>query len=231
MASSFRFKQFEVRNSKSALKVGTDAVLLGAAMSVREDDTNMLDIGTGTGVIALMAAQRSGAHIDAIDVDIPSCEEAQSNFEASPWQSRISLYNTPLQEFSPDSRYDLVFSNPPYYDESLKNPDSREATARHSVMLSKTDICSFAAKWLSPDGRLSLILPAEDEKEICRTAASFALYLFRIMRIKTSSRKTVRRIIVEFCRSRQTPVEEELVLQEGMERTEAYLRLTEEFYL
>lgn len=261
--SIFRFKQFSVLNERSALKVGTDAVLLGAAMTlpgskpfprpipgddpavpkihgndpaVRENSSGSaafaksfcdsgvgvpeagcgqlrsLDIGTGTGVIALMIAQRCPeALILGIDIDRPSCEEAAANFAASPWSDRLKAacmsleeldWNLPPVQTSPaEGQFDLIFSNPPFYDTSLLNPDSREAAARHSCSLSWGDILSFASRRLSPQGTLSLILPAECEFDLLRRAAGCGLTPFRIVRIRTTRSKPVRRIIVELFRN------------------------------
>ena len=137
MDASFRFRQFSVHHSESALKLGTDAVLLGAAMSIRGSERRALDIGTGCGVIALMAAQRAPhCHIVGIDIDPPSVREAALNFAASPWAERLEAVLCALEEFRPETgNYDLIFSNPPYYDDSLKNPDERSAAARHTHSL------------------------------------------------------------------------------------------------
>lgn len=234
MESSFKFKRFEVENRKSALKVGTDAVLLGAAMTLRESDRFLLDIGTGTGVIALMAAQRlesSRLSIEAIDIDGASAEEAAQNFAASPWSGSLRAENTALSDYAPDRRFDCIFSNPPYYDNSLRNPDEREAVARHTESLSFTDICAFASEHLTGDGRLSLILPAESEKSLMRTASSFGLFPFRVLRIRTTTAKPFKRLIAEFSRIRGAVAEEVLVLMDAGARSPEYSKLTESFYL
>ena len=241
MAGSFRFKRFTIRNDKAALKVGTDAVLLGAAMTVSPDDSTLLDIGTGTGVIALMVAQRllgeaphqkiAEMRIFAIDIDGPSAEEAAENFAYSPWASALTAIHTGLAGFKPERKFDCIFSNPPFYDNSLRNPDAREATARHTESLSYREIFAFSAEWLTPAGRLSLILPADQEVAILRTAASFGLYPFRIIRIKGAPRKPVKRIILEFSQTRGQVTEESLTLQDGPYRSAQYAELTKEFYL
>lgn len=236
--SIFRFKRFEVHNIDSALKVGTDAVLLGAAMTILPTDGLLLDIGTGTGVIALMAAQRlsdiAGGRdfrIDAIDIDAPSAREAARNFEESPWGHALSASHIALESFAPAGQYDLIFSNPPYYDNSLLNPDAREAAARHTESLSYRDICSFASEWLGLEGRLSLILPYECGHMLKRTAASFGLYPFRTIAVRTTAAKPPRRLIAEFGRVRAVPEESMLTLQDGASRTQEYDSLTEDFYL
>lgn len=227
----FRFKQFEVTNNRSAMKVNTDGVLLGAAMTIGPEVRHMLDIGTGTGTIALMAAQRcSSAEIDAIDIDPPSAEEAAANFAASPWSGRLHAHLCPLSGFSPGCSYDLIFSNPPYYDNSLTNPDRRESEARHSLSLSYRDILVFAAEHLSEEGSLSMILPADCEKALLREAAGRGLYPFRIISIRTTPAKQTSRIIAEFGRSRLEIARESLVIQEKGRYTQEYISLTGPFY-
>lgn len=229
----FRFREFSVANDKAALKVGTDAVLLGAAMSIPVVCRHALDIGTGTGVIALMLAQRCpDAAIEAIDIDGPSAEEASENFAASPWAERLEAKHLALSAYKPSSNLDLIFSNPPYYDDSLLNPDGRESTARHTTELHYSDIAAFAAEHLSESGQLSLILPSDCEKALLRCAGSYGLHPFRMLRIRTTARKEPRRIVAEFRRgSGFVPEESELVLQNGSERTPEYNQLTKHFYL
>lgn len=230
----FRFKHFEVRNERSAMKVNTDGVLLGAAATLRASDRRYLDVGTGTGTIAMMLAQRSAtADVDAIDIDGPSAEEATANFAASPWPERLRAHHCALQEFQPAEPYDLIISNPPYYDDSLLNPDERKRGARHSLSLSYRELAEFAAAGaLTPAGRLSMILPTDCEKALCRTLRSFGLFPFRILRIRTSERKAPARIIVESSFSREdSPKEEELTISTGGKYSEEYLSLTKDFYL
>lgn len=274
--SAFRFKQFSVNQDRAALKVGTDAVLLGATMTLPEMASDILDIGTGTGVIALMAAQRLKSRnrevsrpeqlrqkrewpipsalppnwkITAIDIDGPSIEDARENFAASPWSDSLEARCISLQDYSSGcGEYDLIFSNPPFYDNSIKNPSARESTARHTTNLSWRDILAFAADHLrrpmtdgpatvrangmSEGGTMSMILPAEEEKRLLRTAASFGLYPFRIIRISTVTSKPPRRIIVEFSFVKTpVPAENSLILNNGSIRSSEYSKLTEDFYL
>ncbi len=279
--SVFRFKQFSVKNEKSAMKVGTDGVLLGSVMTITGFENRMLDVGTGTGLIALMAAQRNTqAEITAIDIDEASAREAAYNFAKSPFSERLTALCTPLSHFSPENSFDLIFSNPPYYDTSLLNPKPRQAAARHTETLSYKDLCAFAAEYLTragiggdlpgkavsdqeancknpqagcglevktqigcgseakmQAGRLSIILPSECERELLRTAASYGLQLFRILRIRTTPTKPFSRIIAEFTISvnaslESLPLEEELtLLQEDGSRSPEYKALTSAFYL
>ena len=246
----FRFKKFEVVNERSAMKVNTDGVLLGAAMTILPSDKKMLDVGTGTGTIALMAAQRLSSvilsspvilnevknpRIDAIDIDEASASEASANFINSPWNSILKAHHLPLEEFaaSTETVYDLIFSNPPYFEDSLTAPDERKSTARHtSDGLSYRDIFEFAKDRLSANGRVSLVLPADQEAALTRYARMCGLYLFRILRVRTVPRKAPSRIISEFSRTRCAELSEELLtIQDEGKYTQEYLSLTRDFYL
>ena len=249
--SVFQFKKFKVVNERSAMKVNTDGVLLGAAMTIKAGDRRLLDIGTGTGTIALMAAQRvegipgragNGAMIagnevviDAIDVDEPSASEAGMNFKSSPWPDRLYAHNLSLQDFArqSDCIYDLIFSNPPYFEDSLTAPDERKSMARHtSEGLSYRDIFEFAKEKLSEGGRVSLVLPADQEAALTRYARMCGFHLFRVMRVRTVPRKAPSRIVAEFSRSRCTEPEDFiLTIQNEGKYTQEYLSLTHEFYL
>ena len=243
--SEFRFKQFSVRNTDSALKVGTDAVLLGSLVTVRPGERRLLDIGTGTGVVALMAAQRlAGSTISAtadagaaypeiigIEIDGPSAEEARLNFEGSPWAGMLEARNCSLQDFRSPGEFDLIFSNPPYFDESLRNPDRRESRARHTESLSYREVLAFAGEKLAPGGLVAMILPAESETAVRRCAAGFDLNLSRIVRIRTTLRKPPRRVVVEFSRLRGQIREEELTMQNQDGFTEEYRRIAGAFLL
>lgn len=240
--SVFRFKKFEVRNDLAAQKVGTDAVLLGAAITLPDKTgAHLLDVGTGTGVIALMAAQRLAGggqsfSITAIDIDSAAISEARANFAASPWAPSLHAEAISLEDLAQrEGLLDAIFSNPPFFHDSLKAPDARRSAARHTDTLSYREICAFASAHLTPDGILSLILPAEDETPLLRYAASFGLKAFRILRIRTSARKAPKRIIAEFrCAPNKMDDDcrcEELVLMDGPQRSAAYSELTADFYL
>ena len=247
--SVFHFKKFDVVNERSAMKVNTDGVLLGAAMTIRQDDRRLLDIGTGTGTIALIAAQRvleipgqavddekgSDVMIDAIDIDEPSASEASVNFHESPWVEHLRAHNLSLQDFADaeSGKYDLIFSNPPYFEDSLAAPDERKSAARHtSDGVSYREILDFASERLSENGRVSIILPSEQENDLCRYARMSGLHLFRILRIRTVPRKQPIRIIAEFSRQRcACPEDGMLTIQNEGQYTEEYLSLTHNFYL
>ncbi len=266
----FKFRKFEVRNEKSAMKVNTDGVLLGALMKLLPEDRRLLDIGTGTGTIALMAAQRlaelstpmaaqrlagTAAHtsseppsenlpgihsethpyvIDAIDIDGDSAEEAALNFAGSPWAENLHSHHCPLSQFRPSADYDLIFSNPPFFTETLHSPSGRKAQARHADALPTEEIMNFAAAHLNGNGRLSLILPAEHETETARTASGHGLRLSRTVRIRSSESKKPYRAIMEFsCNAGQkAPESQEMVtINMNGKYSEQYLDIVSDFLL
>lgn len=235
----FRFKRFEVKNELSAMKVNTDGVLLGAAATLDISDRRLLDVGTGTGTIALMLAQRYDdmgqtvlPEITGIDIDAPSASEASANFDGSPWSGSLECINSSLQDFRTEDKFDLIVSNPPYFEKDLQAPESRRNTARHGdSTLSYEDIIAFASKNLTTSGRLSLILPSDRRTELIRTAAAYSLRPFRVISIKTGASKPVTRSIVELSRIAVTAREEELVMTEKGRNTSQYLSLVSDFYL
>ena len=245
--SEVRFKRFTIVNERSAMKVNTDGVLLGAAMTVLPSDLRLLDIGTGTGTVALMVAQRlndlgtpdplTPPQLVGIDIDEPSAMEAALNFSRSPWSGMLEAVHLSLADYEvlygqeKCLGFDAVFSNPPYFETTLQAPDARRACARHAAAFSYRDIISFCTRHLSEQGRLSLILPAEQERDLCRFARMNSLFPFRILRIRTVSRKPVVRIVAEFSRQRAEVMEEELVIHEKGAYSDEYRALTHDFYL
>ena len=244
MMSVFRFQKFSVRNERSAMKVNTDGVLLGALMTINGDSRHLLDIGTGTGTIALMAAQRmdqalsgtsdateSSYIIEGIDIDAPSAEEAAMNFESSPWKRHLRADNLSLSEFSSlcgSTVYDHIFTNPPFFLEDLHSPDSRKAATRHADSLPLEEILDFASQRLTPSGHLSLILPFDSKIMAVRLAAEKSLHLFSCVDIRSTERKLPHRSILEFsrCRPAGKCPERLLTIHEGSGYSGEYLRIT-----
>ena len=243
--TEFRFKRFIVRNRHSAMKVNTDGVILGAAMTLRHEDKRLLDIGTGTGTIALMVSQRlSGMSTDSgrtanfkitgIDIDHASAEEAGMNFGCSPWADNLDALDISLDGYASglpaDFRFDHIFSNPPYFSGELKAPEERRRNARHSESLSWTDIIGFAERFLSEDGLISLVLPADQQTMLRRYAASKGFSLLRLLKIMTVPGKEPKRIVAELSRHRTTPtVERLLTIQEKGTYTDEYRSLLKDF--
>lgn len=253
--SVFHFKRFDVRNERSAMKVNTDGVLLGAATDVFAEDVRVLDVGTGTGTVALMVAQRlSDVKADAgpwsvqgIDIDTPSAEEAADNFACSPWREHLEALNMGLTAFGRSGRdavYDLIISNPPYYDNSLQASDARRNSARHTgdpedpsttEPLSFREILEYASSHLSERGRVSMVLPSDQEVALLRYARMCGFVPWKILRIKTVDHKPVSRLVVQFKRKGENsdaPVEEVLtLLNEKGKRTSQHASLTTDYYL
>ena len=256
MAASFDFKRFSVENGDAGLKVGTDGVLLGAAVSlcgwgaVAYGDADMpcsgriLDIGTGTGVIALMLAQRTeglgngNPDVEAVGpritgIDISCSATAPANFARSPWADRLEYRNESLAAYmdGDPGLSDLIVSNPPYYDNSLTCPDGDRCIARHTDTLSYREVITFAHDFLAPEGRIGLILPKQEETRLLRFAASFGFFPLRVLNVRTTASKSPSRIICEFSRVRARAVTEYLTISDELGYTDEYKQLTKEFYL
>ena len=237
---NFRFKQFTIWHDKCAMKVGTDGVLLGAwtpAPDVQSDKVQctILDVGTGSGLIALMLAQRCPeAQIDAIDIDEAAVEQARENAQISNFKFQISNFVSRLQDWKPQTKYDLIVSNPPYFQNSLKNPDKGRELARHTDSLSYAELIHHSVRLLNENGLLALILPAEAETEIRALAQSAGLHLTRATRVYSKENKPPKRVLLAFSirPSAINPIEDTLVLEdEKGGRSAAYSELCREFYL
>ncbi len=229
----FRFKQFVVNQESCAFKVGTDGVLLGALAGV-EGRKRVLDIGTGTGLIALMAAQRCDAGIVTIEPDHTSFLQACRNIGESKWSKRIEVLNCRLQDYYPgEELFDLIVTNPPYFISSLKNPDHALSAARHNDDLTHKDILEGSARLLDPNGELQLILPWDEGNIFIAAAPGYGLYCNRIVKIRPTPASEVRRLFLSFGRERKLISERFLTIEKGRRHdfTDDYIALTREFYL
>jgi tRNA1Val (adenine37-N6)-methyltransferase len=228
----FEFKQFRIEQQKAAMKVGTDGVLLGAWTPVM-DVRKILDIGTGTGLIALMLAQRSNAMIDAVEIDKEACREAKFNFDQSPWCDRLRLFEFDFQIFadSPRDPYDLIVSNPPFFVNSLKNDNAALTVARHNDTLSFDQLIAGARKLLSSTGRLCLILPFMSCTEFRESARLAGFYLRQQTTVIPKFGRSPKRVLLEFTVQPGYPVDNEFaILDEEGVYTESYKTLTAPFY-
>jgi len=229
----FQFKQFRIDQRRSALKVGTDGVLLGA-WCVVEGIKRILDVGTGTGVISLMLAQRSEAHISSVEINEDTCLDAQHNFQNSPWSERLELYFDDFNNFQKfyTSSFDLVVCNPPFFKQSLKSSDPASSIARHDVSLSFEQLITGAKKLLTDHGRLAVILPFEALDDFRETARLADFYLSRKTTIIPKIAKPPKRVLLEFSILATYPEANELViLLDSQTFSEEFLELTKEFYL
>ncbi len=229
----FDFKQFRVYQQKSAFKVGTDAVLLGAWVDPLSA-SSILDIGTGTGLLALMMAQKSSAEITAIEPDGHSYQEAVSNAGASPWGNRIDIINTRLQDYTPAGRdFELIISNPPFFRGSLHNKDERLSRTRHDYDLSSHQLLEGAGRLLSTGGTFCLVLPYAESALFIAEASDFGLYCNRILKVKPLPSSPVKRVLMEFGRKKKELHQAFLTIEKGErhEYTAAYRKMTADYYL
>ncbi len=229
----FQFKQFRIEQPRSALKVGTDGVLLGAWCGVT-GAKRILDVGTGTGVISLMLAQRSDAKITAVEINEDACQDARHNFQNSQWSERLSLYSGDFNKFQESHAlsFDLVVCNPPFFKKSMKSSDPATSIARHDVSLTFELLIDGAKKLLTDQGKLVVILPIEPLDDFRETARLAGFYLSRKTTIIPKIGKPPKRVLLEFSVSATYPESDELViLIDNHTFSEKFIKLTEEFYL
>ncbi|MBT8317348.1 MAG: methyltransferase [Lutibacter sp.] len=236
MSKSFQFKQFSIQQDKTAMKVGTDGVLLGAWVSLDLNPFSVLDIGTGTGLIALMLAQRSNAElIDGIELNDEAYEQSVDNFENSDWGDRLFCYHASLQEFTEeiDETYDLIVSNPPFYTSTYKELTKERAMARHVESLPYAALLKNVSKLLAKTGSCAFIIPFDEEAKFIELASKNSLFLNRLTRVKGTINSAIKRSLVQFSFSEKTTIEEsELIIEiERHTHTREYIKLVKDFYL
>ena len=229
--AGFRFKQFAVEQDDVAMKVGTDGVLLGAWADC-EGAKKILDIGTGTGVIALQMAQRyPKAQVQAVEIDETAAKRARANFDMSPWAERLIVERTAVQEFEPTEKFDLIVSNPPYFVDSLLPPDARRSTARHTHDLTFEELDKAVTRLLANNGKFALILPiTEFENYLSITQ----LHIVRRCDVHPVEGGAVKRVMGEFARLKPSEIkQEDIAIEKGKrgDYTEEYRALTKDFYL
>ncbi len=232
----FTFKQFQIQQDKTAMKVGTDGVLLGAWTPVHNQPFSILDIGTGTGLIALMLAQRTSAEqIDALEIEENAYEQAVENFENSPWSDRLFCYHAGLDEFmdEPEDEYDIIVSNPPFYTEDYVSGDRSRDQARFEASMPFNDLIEAADLLLSENGIFSVIIPYKEEQNFIAFALESELYPFKITRVKGTPTSEIKRSLLAFARNSKSEIEiDELVIEIARHQyTNDYVSLTKEFYL
>lgn len=231
MGKTFQFKKFTIAQDRCGMKVGTDGVLLGAWA---RGGRRILDIGTGTGLVALMMAQRfEDAMVDAVEIDKEAASQAMENVSGSPFDNRIEVIGKALQDFAPTTPYDSIVTNPPFFSNSLLAPDSSRCMARHTVTLSFADILSFAAKHLTDDGEISAIIPADYTESFSQEAFTRGMFLTRQYMIKTVERKPAKRCLIAFSKSRPNAFDraDVVLMDKDGKRSDWYGSLTKNFYL
>ncbi len=230
----FRFKQFTIHQEKTAMKVGTDGVLLGAWADINRA-ARILDVGTGTGLIAIMMAQRSGAEIHAIESEKKAYQQARENINNCPWADRIYLKHISFQEYVSQFNcyFDLVVSNPPYFINSSSTPKEDRNQARHNKTLPHHDLIRGSLKILKADGRLSVIMPYSEGHSFIKLAGESGLYCTKKTYVKPTPGKRPKRLLLEFGRYQRDLIENQLTIEKGGRHnfTEEYKALTTAFYL
>ncbi|MCD8166410.1 MAG: methyltransferase [Bacteroides sp.] len=227
----FKFKKFEVWHDKCAMKVGTDGVLLGAWADVT-DAENILDIGTGTGLISLMLAQRSDGNIVALEIDEHAVEQARENVLRSPWEERITVLQGDFVHFTYPVKFDVIISNPPFFDSSLKGPDGNRNQARHTDKLSDGKLLDGVVSNLAPEGVFSVIIPYEKGQDFIKKAHERGLFPCRKTEIITSVGLPPKRILLSFTVIGGKCDSDELTIEVARHQyTEEYIQLTREYYL
>lgn len=228
----FQFKQFTIHQDRTPMKVGTDGVLLGAWADIR-NAIHILDIGTGTGLIALMSAQRNPlARIDALEIEPNACEQAAENIQNSPWSARVHIHPDSLQNYISPYRFDSIICNPPFFRQSTKTPEKGRTLARHDDTLPHTELIEHVSRLLQPEGNFSVILPSAEAIRLMEYAQKFSLYPQRITYVLPNPGKPPKRYLIEFAFTLREYTENELIIEQSRHHySPEYIRLTQAFYL
>ena len=231
----FQFKKFTVQQDQCAMKIGTDAVLLGAWCPIENNPFSVLDIGAGTGILSLMLAQRTFAEqIDAIEIDESAYEQCVENFENSTWSDRLFCFHAGLDEFveEPEDEYDIIISNPPFYTDDYKSENEQRDLARFEDALPFEELIDAAALLLSENGIFSVIIPFKEEEKFIQLCNEVDLFPFKITRVKGTKTSEIKRSLLAFSKLKKEIEQTELVIEiERHEYTSDYIALTKDFYL
>lgn len=240
---AFQFKEFKIEQDRCAMKIGTDGVLLGAWASLEQKPDSILDIGTGTGLIALMLAQRSPALlIDALEIDEDAYEQAVDNFEQSPWGDRLFCYHAAFDEFveemQDEDKYELIISNPPFYEPPLAPPMGEDSisnarkNARFYDALPFSELVEGVSKLLHPNGEFNAIIPHKEESNFISLASGFGLFPKKITRVRGNEKSEIKRSLLSFNFKKEQTEENELIIEISRHNyTDAYKKLVKDFYL
>jgi tRNA1Val (adenine37-N6)-methyltransferase len=237
MSKPFRFKQFEIRQDACAMKVNTDGVLLGAWSNVKRKQV-ALDIGTGSGVIALMLAQRNEKlMIDAVEIDQAAFQQATENFKNNAFADRLNIYHTTIQDYAKSllsTKYDLIVSNPPYFNSGTLAKNNRKANSRHSIQLPHKELLQAVNIILTQDGHFDVIIPYTEGLQLIDEAANFQLYPMVITEVYPKINKPIERLLICFGKNNGQITINQLVIHKSdnpKDYTEDYIALTKDFYI
>lgn len=230
----FQFKQFTVRQQHCAMKVGTDGTLLGAWSQASAGPCRVLDVGTGTGLIALMMAQRyQEAQVIAIDIDEKAVFQAQENVSASPFADRIKVLEADVQTFEDSVKFDSIVCNPPFFEDSLVCPDPQRTEARHTVSLGYRQLMESAFRLLKDNGRFSVIIPADCRSRLESEAHLRGFFISRLCSVQTTPKKAPKRYMIEFTKHPVNEIDTTNGILESLPqiRSDWYRELTQDFYI
>lgn len=235
MTKPFKFKQFSINQDRCAMKIGTDGVLLGAWTSVEHNPFSVLDIGSGTGILSLMMAQRSYAEqIEAIEIDDDAYEQCSENFENSPWNDHLFCYHASLLEFveEVEDAFDLIICNPPFYSEDYKTENKSRDMARFNDAMPFKHIIYAVAHLLAEDGLFSIVIPRKEEDDFVALADTIGLFPSRILHVRGNPDSEVKRSLIEFSYTKKGVEVSELIIETDRHNyTKDYINLTKDFYL
>ena len=233
----FRFKQFTVDQGRAAMKVCTDACLFGAYTAAAFEEgkltaTNILDIGAGTGLLSLILAQKTDAPIDAVEIDNASYYQAKGNFEHGPWPEKLKIFHADINQFASEKKYDLIISNPPFFEKDLKSDDDKKNAAKHSTTLTLQQLLSAAVNNLSDDGVFVVLLPYHRINHCVEEAGKQGLYLSKKVLVKQTPLHAWFRGILFFSKHPNTPTKEEISIRDNMgDYTSKFQDLLKDYYL
>ncbi|WP_462219081.1 tRNA1(Val) (adenine(37)-N6)-methyltransferase [Ferruginibacter sp.] len=231
----FKFKQFTIHQDKCAMKVCTDACLFGAYIANEIQQLpvkNILDIGTGTGLLTLMLAQKTSATIDAVEIDAAAFTQGKQNIEQSPWREKIAIYNSDILQFQTNKKYDCIISNPPFFEADLKSGDEKKNFAKHDTSLTFTELLNFVTENLSPAGFFSVLLPFRRSNYFEAEAAKINFNLIKKILIKQTPKHNHFRSILIFSTKKLETIQEEIIIknEEGNYSTK-FIELLKDYYL
>jgi tRNA1Val (adenine37-N6)-methyltransferase len=239
--SYFQFKQFKIEQDRCAMKVTTDACLFGAWSADQIQNSkvkiqNILDVGTGTGLLSLMVAQKTNAKIDAVEIDEAAAEQAEENFNTSAWKERLTIFKDSLQSFSnfqitKFSNYDLILSNPPFFDNDLKSENEKRNLALHSSALSLEELFVCVNKLLAVDGMFALLLPYHRNETAKKIAKENNLFVLQEMHVKQTTVHGFFRTMFLFGRKEIEPIASEMAIKENDNYTAEFIELLKDYYL
>ena len=230
---TFHFKSFGIKQEQSAMKVGTDGVLLGAWVNPKSYPHQILDVGTGTGLVAIMLAQRfTRSQIHAIDIDKGSAEEALFNAQSSPWSERLNIVHCALQDYNPSNKYDLIVSNPPYFRNTTQSQDQARTTARNNDSLSLEYLVGKSYELLNENGELTFIMPSNEFETIQLLAEKFNFYINKLCWVRGNHQSPIKRLLIALSKNKEILEEKNLIIENSRHKyTEEYKILCQDFYL